>query len=109
MKRILVIALLLIGFTAVAQNYDPSKVNAKAKKLHEEGLSSYRDGDLKKAVSLFKQAISIDGNFVDAILDLATLYNELKDYNNAIAQFESGLAKDTSVFKTSYLPYSTSL
>ncbi len=109
MKRILPFILILVAFNVVAQSYDPAKVNAKAKKLHEEGLTSYRDGDLKKAVSLFKQAIAIDANFVDAILDLATLYNELKDYPNAITQFESGLSKDSTLFKTSYLQYSTSL
>ncbi len=109
MKRILVAVLLLISVTAISQTYDPAKVNPRAKKLHEQGLTSYRDGNLKDAVNLFKQAIAIDGNFVDAILDLATLYNELKDYNNAITYFESGLAKDTAVFKTSYLTYSTSL
>lgn len=109
MKKILGIVLLLIGIQVSAQTYDASKVNPKAKKAYEEAHSAYREGNLKAAANLFRKALDIDGNYVDAMLDLATLYNELKDYNQAIRQFETARGRDTALFKYSYLEYSRSL
>ena len=108
MKRILLAVFLFICFDAAAQ-YDPEKVNAKAKKLREEALQAYREGDTRQAMDLFKKAIAADAGYIDAILDLATLYGELKDYTNSISYFESGLNKDTAYFKYSYLQYAGSL
>lgn len=108
MKRIFLFILLLSSLVTSAQ-YDPAKANPKAKKVHEEGLESYRDGDLKKAEALFKKAIDIDPDYVDAILDLATLYGELKDYPSSITYFDNALKKDTAYFKYSHFQYSISL
>jgi outer membrane protein OmpA-like peptidoglycan-associated protein/tetratricopeptide (TPR) repeat protein len=108
MKRILVAVLLLAAFSASAQ-YDPAKANPKAKKLHEQGLMAYRDGETQQALDLFKQAIAIDPNYVDAILDLATLYSELKDYQNSVSSFDNALQKDSAYFKYSFFQYSISL
>jgi outer membrane protein OmpA-like peptidoglycan-associated protein/tetratricopeptide (TPR) repeat protein len=109
MKHFLGLILFFAAFTAGAQTYDPSKVNPKAKKLQEDAISHYRDGDVKKALQLLNKAIETDSYYLDAHLDLATLYNELKDYNNARIQFEKALPKDTGYFKYSWLPYSVSL
>lgn len=89
--------------------YDPAKANPKAKKLHEEGLMAYREGENNKAIELFKQAIAIDANYIDAILDLATLYSELKDYSNSLPHFDNALVKDSAYFKYSFFQYSISL
>ena len=62
MKKILGYLLLLIGIQVSAQTYDASKVSSKAKKVYEEAHAAYRDGDVKKAASLFRKALDIDGN-----------------------------------------------
>lgn len=108
MKRIFLFVLLVSGLVASAQ-YDPGKANPKAKKVHEEGLTSYRDGDLKKAIELFKKAIDIDPNYLDAMLDLATLYGEVKEYPSSVTYFENALKKDSTYFKYSFFQYSHSL
>ncbi len=108
MKRIISLLLLLIVFSAKAQ-YDPEKVNKKAKDVYEQAWNSYRDGDLKQSVALFQKAISLDGNYVDAYLDLAGVYGDLKDYTNAIINFDIAKAKDTAYFKPFSVLYSINL
>lgn len=109
MKKFLGIVFLLIGLNAVAQTYDPEKVNAKARKAYDEAVNNYREGDLKKSVALFRKALELDGNYVDAMLDLATVYGELKQYQDAIRYFEDARNRDTAYFKYSYLQYSMNL
>jgi outer membrane protein OmpA-like peptidoglycan-associated protein/tetratricopeptide (TPR) repeat protein len=108
MKRILSILLVFIVFGAKAQ-YDPEKVNKKAKQAYDEAWDNYRDGNSIKALELFKKAVSIDPNYVDALIDLGGLYGELKDYKNAITTYETARDKDTTFFKQFYLQYSLNL
>jgi len=51
------------------------------------GLCYIGKGDYEKAKEELKYAIYIDPNFTKAYLDLAYLYADIKDYNNAIAQW----------------------
>lgn len=108
MKRILSLLLVLMVCSAKAQ-YDPEKINKKAKQAYEEAWNSYRDGNSRQALELFKKAISLDANYVDAYLDLAGVYGDFKDYNNAISNFEIAKAKDTAYFRQFYLQYSLDL
>jgi len=108
MKRCILFLLLLIGITTRAQ-YDPAKVNKKAQEVYEAAWTAYRDGESLKALELFKKAISLDANYVDAYLDLAGVYGDIKDYNNAILNFEIARAKDTGYFKQYNLLYSVNL
>jgi len=109
MKRIIsFLVLSVIVFSAEAQ-YDPEKVNKKAKDTYEQAWNSYRDGDLKQSVALFKKAIALDVNYVDAYLDLAGVYGDLKDYTNSIINFDIAKAKDTNYFKPFIVLYSINL
>jgi outer membrane protein OmpA-like peptidoglycan-associated protein len=108
MKRILLLLLVFIAVGANAQ-YDPGKINKKAKEAYEEAWNSYRDGDVKQALQLFKKAVSLDNNYVDAYIDLAGVYGELKDYGNANINFELAKNKDTGFFRPFYLQYSVTL
>ncbi|TAL46030.1 MAG: flagellar motor protein MotB [Chitinophagaceae bacterium] len=98
--------LFLIPF---AQSYDPSKVNAKAKALYDEGIKKAQDADYAEAISLFQQAIYLDSNYVEAFLSLGGVYGQMKNYTLAAEYYEKGIQKDTAFTKVYRLPYSINL
>lgn len=108
MNKFLLLLCILFSFSARAQ-YDPSKVNKKAQQLYEEAWTAYRDGEPMKAIELFKKAIATDGGYVDAYLDLAGVYGDIKLYNDALANFEIARSKDTNYFRPFTLQYSVNL
>jgi len=77
--------------------------------LYEAALIKLEDGDIKNAVTLLKQCIQTDNNYVDAFLSLAGAYGELKDYNNAVLIYETARIKDSTYFQPYLLPYSINL
>lgn len=109
MKKILFIILFFVSQFSIAQSYNSTNVNAKAIKLYEAALVKLEDGDTKNAVTLLKQCIQTDDNYVDAFLSLAGAYGELKDYYNAALTYEIAKKKDTAYFQPYLLPYSINL
>jgi len=109
MKTILSLLFLAFALHSGAQSYEPEKVNKKAIELFEKALVKLQDGQLKEAVPLLDKAIKADGKYADAILSLASVHAEMKDYKTAVEQFEKGRALDTAYFRFYNLPYSINL
>jgi outer membrane protein OmpA-like peptidoglycan-associated protein/tetratricopeptide (TPR) repeat protein len=109
MKNILLLLLLGFSTASFAQSYNAEKVNKKAIDLYERALLKVQDGQLKEAIPGLKKAIETEPGYADAILSLASVYGELKDYKTAVEQFEKGRAIDTAYFRFFYLPYSINL
>src|SRR5690606_37214757 len=109
MKTILSLLFLALSLHLGAQTYEPEKVNKKALDLFEKALVKLQDGELKEAVPLLDKAIKADGKFADAILSLASVHAEMKDYKTAVEYFERGRAIDTTYFRFYNLPYSINL
>jgi outer membrane protein OmpA-like peptidoglycan-associated protein len=107
-RGILLFAALLAGFLAKAQ-YNPDKVNKKAAQLYSKGLELAQGDDFKGGIAALQQAVSIDKNFEEAYLSMAGMYGELKDYRNAIDNYEKARAIDSNFFKDYNLPYSINL
>jgi outer membrane protein OmpA-like peptidoglycan-associated protein/tetratricopeptide (TPR) repeat protein len=108
MKKFLL--LLFIGFSAVVSaQYDPAKVNKKAIEVYEKALLKLRDGELKAAIPMLESAIKLDGNYMEAILSLAGVYGELKNYHAAVAHFEKALKIDNNDLGYYNLGYSINL
>jgi len=99
---------LLTGFLAKAQ-YNPDKVNKKAAQLYSKGLELAQNDDFKGGIAALQQAVAIDKNFEEAFLSMAGMYGELKDYQNAIDNYEKARAIDSNFFKDYNLPYSINL
>lgn len=57
----------------------------------ELGKSYFAKGDVSRAKSCFKKAISIDEKCVDAYLHLGDLYFDKQDYNKAIGVWKRGV------------------
>jgi Tfp pilus assembly protein PilF len=109
MKNILFLIFIGISAPSIAQTYNADKVNKKAIDLYERALLKVQDGQLKEAIPGLKKAIETEPKYADAILSLASVYGEMKDYKTAVEQFEKGRAIDTNYFRFFYLPYSINL
>src|SRR5437764_4883468 len=97
------------AFSSTAQTYDADKVNKKALDLYQKALVRLQNDQFKEAIPFLQQAIEKDEKYVDAILSLASVYGELKDYKTAVQYFEKGRALDTAYFRFFNLHYSINL
>lgn len=109
MKKVFLVLFCSIALGSIAQSYDPDKVNKKAIDLYERALDRLQNDKVNEAVALLNKAIEIDGQYIDAILSLASVYGEMKDYKTSVEQFERGRALDTNYFRFFNLPYSINL
>jgi outer membrane protein OmpA-like peptidoglycan-associated protein/tetratricopeptide (TPR) repeat protein len=107
-RSLFVLLFLLAGALAKAQ-YNPDKVNKKAAQLYSKALELAQGDDFKGGIAALQQAVRIDKNFEDAYLSMAGMYGELKDYQNAIDNYETAKAIDSNYFKDYNLPYSINL
>ncbi|HTQ66319.1 MAG TPA: OmpA family protein [Puia sp.] len=108
MKNLFVLSILFLGQFAQAQ-YDPSRVNKKASDLYSRALDLARDDRFKEGIEMLKQAVNADKNFEDAYLSMAGMYGELKNYQEAINNYEKARSIDSNYFNDYNLPYSINL
>lgn len=92
-----------------AQTYNTAIISSKAQKNYTKALTQIADGSLKDAIETLQKTINIDANYLDAYLSLAGVYGELKDYNNAIVNYEFALSKDSIYTNIYRLPYAINL
>ena len=97
------------AFSSTGQAYNADKINKKAIDLYERALQKLQNDQLKESIPLLQQAIERDKNYVDAILSLASVYGELKDYKTSAEYFEKAKVLDTAYFRFFNLPYSINL
>ncbi|HRH60018.1 MAG TPA: OmpA family protein [Chitinophagaceae bacterium] len=109
MKFCFICILLLVSVASFAQAYDPEKVNKKAISMYETAVRQLQDGYLKEAIPILKKSIEYDARFEDALLSLAGVYQELKDYNNSILNYAAAKKIDSAYFEDYNLSYSISL
>jgi outer membrane protein OmpA-like peptidoglycan-associated protein len=105
---LIILAVLLTSFTIQAQ-YNPDKVNKRALRIHEQAVEVGQNGDYTKSISLLEQALKIQPNYADALLSLAGIYSELKNYDAAISHYEQAKKIDSVYFQDYNLPYSINL
>ncbi|HTS43138.1 MAG TPA: OmpA family protein [Puia sp.] len=108
MRMPVFVLLFLIVHFAQAQ-YDPDKVNKKASSLYSKAQELARDEHFKEGIDLLKQAVKADPKYEDAYLAMAGMYSELKNYQEAIDNYEKAKAIDSNYFIDYNLPYSTNL
>src|SRR3954467_12062461 len=109
MKNILFAYFITVSFGSFAQTYNAEKVNKKAIDLYERALVKLQDGQLKEAIPFLNKAIETDPKYLDALLSLASVYGEMKDYKTAVQHFEKARSMDTAYFRFYNLPYSINL
>jgi outer membrane protein OmpA-like peptidoglycan-associated protein/tetratricopeptide (TPR) repeat protein len=109
MKYFLSLFLSALSLFAIAQDYDPEKVNKKAMEYHERGINKLQNGQTQEGIAYIRKALETDPKFIDAILSLAGAYGELKDYQKAVGYYEQARSMDTVYFRYFNLSYSINL
>ena len=99
MSRIVLITfLLLVSCVARAQMPLATK-NRKAIELYTEADNYRVRGQFSQAIGLLNDAIQKDRNFVEAYYRLGIIYMTLKDFPQAIRNFEKGLSLTDDIRK----------
>lgn len=109
MKRILLILFCFVSLNVLAQSYNPDNINKKAVKVYMQAVEYLADGMLPEALPYLQKAITIDSNYVEAILSLAGVYGQLKKHQLSVDNYEKAKRKDSIYFKQYHLPYSINL
>lgn len=109
MKYLFAVLLSCLSIVAIAQNYDPEKIDKKAMEYHQRGILKLQEGSFQEGVAYVKKAIEIEPKFIDAMLSLARAYGEQKEYNTSINYYEKAKALDTVYFDYFALSYSVNL
>lgn len=105
MKQLLTFLFFITCREAFAQ-YNPDKVNKKAKAFYEKALEKAQQDDFTGGIHLLNEAVRIDPKFDDAYISLAGIYGQLKNYDSAIYYYSKAKAFDSLYFKDYNLPYS---
>ena len=89
MNKLIVYTLLLIvlPFCSIAQ-YNYSTTNKKAIKAYEEALGLFNRMDYTSAIEKMKKATKADGEFIEAHIVLAEIYNENRQRPEAIVSYK---------------------
>ncbi|WP_290791258.1 OmpA family protein [Flavihumibacter sp. UBA7668] len=102
-------AILLTATNLNAQVYNPEKVNSKALKLYQKAMEQAEEGLFPEGIKSLQDAVKIDPSFADAWLSIAGMFGELKNYEQAVLNYEKAKAIDSSYFRDYNLPYSINL
>ncbi|MFT3827304.1 MAG: OmpA family protein [Chitinophagaceae bacterium] len=110
MKNLCTILVLIIAaHSAIAQQYDPYKINKKAVEFYERGIRQAQDGDFMGGIRTIEQAVKLEPRFLDAYLSIAGMYGELKNYQAAIDNYMKAKTIDSVYFQDYNLNYSINL
>lgn len=109
MRSLIFTFLIFIFSDANTQTYQPENINPKAVKQYAKAMNLIADGYMLEAIVELNKTIELDNHYIDAILSLAGVYGEKKDYNNAVKYYEQAFALDTSYTKIYNLPYAINL
>src|SRR5262245_59556648 len=109
-KKIITISICAVLFYSAGRaQYDPEKVNKKAKALFEKAYGIAMNGNYNESIKTLQDAIKIEPRYAEAFLSIAGLYFEQKKYPEAIEYYEKAKAIDSAWFKDYNLPYSINL
>lgn len=109
MKYWCLLLLIVVIPGRVWSQYNPDKVNRKARNLYDRALEVAQDGNFHEGIKMLKEAVAIDQKFEEALLSIAGMYGEMKNYDSAILNYQKARAIDSNYFKDYNLPYSINL
>ena len=100
-KKILLL-LLISPLLSSAQAPELHTKSDKAKKYYQRAMEYYDASKNALAASEFKKAIEADPNFIEAHIILAGVYQDTRNYENAIAEYKAAIAIDANFFPNNY-------
>lgn len=113
MKNLILFALLFIFLLqseeASAQGYDANKISKKAKKNYALAMQKVDEEDYFSALNFLDLALSIEGQYLEALLSKAGILSELKRYASAVDFYEKAFAVDLDDSKDYLFVYAIAL
>ena len=106
---LLLASLFILAVPRLQAQYNPEKVNKKAAQFYSKAMELAQNDDFKGGIEALQQAVRIDNRFEEAYLSMAGMYGELKNYQDAIDNYEKAKAIDSNFFMDYNLPYSINL
>lgn len=111
MKKFLIALCLLtnIGIAIAAEPAKPYEPSTEAKLQYNQGVDYYKVGQYDQAMAAFRQAISLDPNYIDAYYNLGSILEYLRQDEAALAVFKQIMVRKPddyeSVYKAANLSY----
>lgn len=104
MKKALIILCLLLAGTgfAFAEPAQPYNASFEAKMEYNQGVDYYKAGQYDLAMNSFRQAISIDPNYIDAYYNLGSILEYLHQDESALAIFKQIIVRNPNDFESVY-------
>ena len=99
MKKILTTAFVLTMMTGIAALAD---VSTEAKLQYNQGLDYYRLGQYEQAVNSFKNAISIEPNYIDAYYNLGVVLQQTNKNAEALGIFKQIIVRNPNDYEAIY-------
>ena len=99
----LLLLFIMIQFPSFAQTKRYTTESKAAIRNYENGLHAYDSKDFEKATKELQQAISKDEKFVEAYILLASVYEDINQYEKAIEQYNKSFAVNERFFTNNYL------
>lgn len=105
MKKLVI--LLFVFFTTSLCSF--AAVNTDAMLKYNQGIDFYKVGQYDRAINMFRDAIRLDPNYIDAYYNLGSVLEYLGQYDAALAVFKQVIVRQPgdydSVFKAAWLSH----
>jgi outer membrane protein OmpA-like peptidoglycan-associated protein len=109
MKKLLIVLVVLpTCFCAHGQQYNPETVSPKAKRWYEKAQQAMMMNsaeDRANVIPFLNKAISEDSGFLDAYVQVASLYERSREYAKALPYFKKANEVDSVYMLQGYLIY----
>ena len=99
---ILLISFLMAFSSCFAEENAPSVIPTDAKLEYNHGIDCYKLGQYDEAVALFRTAIRLYLDYIDAYYNLGSLLEYLKQYDEALAIFEQIIVRNPKEYEALY-------
>lgn len=94
---LLVLSMLLFTLSVNAQEKLSSK-NKKAIKAYQEGVDAFAKTEYDAAEKSFREALRLDAKFIESYIMLGTLFEEKRDYKQAIENYKKSIGLDEDFY-----------
>ncbi len=79
-----------------------AEINNQAKMQYNQGLDYYRTGQYEKAIQSFKNAISLDSNYIDAYYNLGVILQQTNKDAEALNVFKQIIVRNPNDYEAVY-------
>lgn len=105
MKKLIILTLTF--FAVSSASFAAIKTDAMLK--YNQGIDFYKVGQYDRAITMFKDAIKLDPNYIDAYFNLGSILEYLGQYDAALAVFKQVIVRQPgdydSVYKAAWLSH----